>query len=52
MIHMGIEAPDFTAAPAVVEAAHRAILDGKMQYIPATGLPALREAIAEHYLRV
>ncbi|HEY4067028.1 MAG TPA: pyridoxal phosphate-dependent aminotransferase, partial [Burkholderiaceae bacterium] len=34
------------------EAAHRAMLDGKMQYTPATGLPALREAIAEHYLRV
>ena len=52
MIHMGIGEPDFTAAPAVVEAAHRAMLDGKMQYTPATGLPALREAISEHYLRV
>jgi aspartate/methionine/tyrosine aminotransferase len=52
MIHMGIGEPDFTAVPAVVEAAHRAMLDGKMQYTPATGLPALREAIAAHYLRV
>ncbi|HEY4316910.1 MAG TPA: pyridoxal phosphate-dependent aminotransferase [Herbaspirillum sp.] len=52
MIHMGIGEPDFTAAPAVVEAAHRAMLDGKMQYTSATGLPALREAIAGHYLQV
>ena len=52
MIHMGIGEPDFTAVPAVVEAAHRAMLDGKMQYTSATGLPALREAIAAHYLRV
>jgi aspartate/methionine/tyrosine aminotransferase len=52
MIHMGIGEPDFTAVPAVVEAAHRAMLDGKMQYTSATGLPALRDAIAEHYLRV
>ncbi|MDB5118680.1 MAG: aminotransferase, partial [Mucilaginibacter sp.] len=33
-------------------AAHRAMLDGKMQYTSATGLPALRAAIAAHYLRV
>ncbi|HWZ47990.1 MAG TPA: pyridoxal phosphate-dependent aminotransferase [Herbaspirillum sp.] len=52
MVHMGIGEPDFTAAPAVIEAAHRAMLDGKMQYTSATGLPALREAIAAHYLRV
>jgi aspartate/methionine/tyrosine aminotransferase len=52
MIHMGIGEPDFTAAPAVIEAAHRAMLDGKMQYTSATGLPALRAAIAAHYLQV
>jgi aspartate/methionine/tyrosine aminotransferase len=52
MIHMGIGEPDFTAAPAVIEAAHRAMLDGKMQYTSAVGLPALREAIAGHYVHV
>ncbi len=49
IINMGIGEPDFTAAPAVIEAATRAMADGRMQYSPATGLPELREAIAQHY---
>jgi len=49
IIHMGIGEPDFTAAPAVVQAANRAMAEGKMQYTSATGLPALREAISAHY---
>lgn len=49
IIHMGIGEPDFTAAPLVVEAASRAMGQGNTQYTSATGLPALREAIAEHY---
>ncbi len=52
IVHMGIGEPDFTAAPLVIEAASRAMADGKMQYTSATGIPALREAIAAHYLRV
>ena len=52
IIHMGIGEPDFTAAPAVIEAAAHAMADGRMQYTPATGLPALREAIAAHYRTV
>lgn len=52
IIHMGIGEPDFTAAPPVIEAATRAMADGKMQYTPATGIPALREAISDHYRRV
>jgi hypothetical protein len=40
LIHMGIGEPDFTAPPAVVEAATRAMAEGKMQYTSATGLPA------------
>jgi aspartate/methionine/tyrosine aminotransferase len=52
IIHMGIGEPDFTAAPPVIEAAARAMADGKLQYTSATGIPALREAIAEHYRRV
>lgn len=49
IIHMGIGEPDFTAAPAVIEAAAQAMSDGRTQYTPATGLPALREAISVHY---
>jgi aspartate/methionine/tyrosine aminotransferase len=52
IIHMGIGEPDFTAAAPVVEAAARAMADGKLQYTSAVGIPALREAIAAHYQRV
>ncbi|BEV16904.1 pyridoxal phosphate-dependent aminotransferase [Herbaspirillum sp. DW155] len=52
LIHMGIGEPDFTAPPAVVEAATRAMSEGKMQYTSATGLPALRTAISDHYRSV
>src|SRR5438445_7708988 len=52
IIHMGIGEPDFTAAAPVIEAATRAMAEGKMQYTSALGLPALREAIADHYRQV
>jgi aspartate/methionine/tyrosine aminotransferase len=49
IIHMGIGEPDFSAAAPVIEAASRAMAEGKLQYTSATGLPALRAAISEHY---
>src|SRR5688572_28421160 len=49
VIHMEIGEPDFTAAPPVVEAAVRALRDGRSAYTATLGLPALREAIAAHY---
>jgi aspartate/methionine/tyrosine aminotransferase len=49
VIHMEIGEPDFTAAPQVVEAAVRALRDGRSAYTATLGLPALRQAIAEHY---
>ena len=52
IIHMGIGEPDFTAPAPVIEAATRAMADGKLQYTAATGLPALREAISDHYRTV
>ncbi|MGE5652456.1 MAG: pyridoxal phosphate-dependent aminotransferase [Bacillota bacterium] len=52
IIHMGIGEPDFTAAQPVIDAAARAMADGRLQYTSATGIPALREAIAAHYQRV
>lgn len=52
IIHMGIGEPDFTAPPAVIEAATRAMQDGRMQYTAATGLPQLQLAISDHYRRV
>ncbi len=52
IIHMGIGEPDFTAPPPVIEAASRAMSDGRLQYTAATGISALREAISRHYLQV
>ena len=49
VIHMEIGEPDFTAAPQVVEAAVKALRDGRTAYTATLGLPALREAIAAHY---
>jgi aspartate/methionine/tyrosine aminotransferase len=49
VIHMEIGEPDFTATPQVVEAAVRALRDGRSAYTATLGLPALREAIAAHY---
>jgi len=49
MIYLNIGEPDFGAAPLVREAAQRAIRDGRTQYTQATGLPTLREQIAQWY---
>ncbi len=49
MIYLNIGEPDFTAPPLVLEAARRCLADGRTQYTHATGLPALREAIAGWY---
>lgn len=50
IIHMGIGEPDFTAPQIVIDAAGKAMADGRLQYTSALGVPALREAIARHYL--
>jgi aspartate/methionine/tyrosine aminotransferase len=49
MVFLNIGEPDFTAPPAVQAAAAACIATGRTQYTPATGLPALREAIAAWY---
>jgi aspartate/methionine/tyrosine aminotransferase len=49
IVYLAIGEPDFTASGPVVEAATRAMTEGRMQYTPATGLPALRQAIAAFY---
>lgn len=49
MIFLNIGEPDFTAPPAVQEAAAKAIRDGVTQYTQATGLMALRERISQWY---
>lgn len=51
VVHLEIGEPDFTAPAPVVEAGIRALRDGLTAYTATLGLPALREAIADHYLR-
>ena len=50
IVHLEIGEPDFTAPPAVAEAACRALRDGCTAYTAALGLPQLREAIARFYV--
>jgi aspartate/methionine/tyrosine aminotransferase len=51
IIHLSIGEPDFTAPDCVVSAATAALTAGRMQYTPATGIHALRDAIADDYAR-
>ena len=43
--------PDFNTPPPVIEAAHRAMLEGKTKYTPTPGILPLREAIARKLLK-
>lgn len=47
----GAGEPDFDTPEFIKEAAIQALHDGKTKYAPAPGLPALRSAIAEKYIR-
>ncbi len=47
VISFAIGEPDFPTPEHIVEAAHKALADGKTKYTPAAGIPELREAIAE-----
>jgi aspartate aminotransferase len=51
VIHLEIGEPDFDTPPHIVEAAAKALADGQTHYCPAPGIPALREAAAEHLSR-
>jgi len=45
IINLGIGQPDFRTPEHIVEAAIKALRDGHHGYTPATGIPALREAV-------
>lgn len=49
IVHMAAGEPDFPTAGPIVEAGRRALADGATHYSQAAGIPALREALAEHY---
>src|SRR5690606_23535037 len=46
-VNLGQGFPDFDCDPALVQAVAAAMAAGQNQYPPMTGVPALREAIAE-----
>ncbi len=45
----GAGEPDFDTPEFIKEACIQAIRDGKTKYAPAPGIPALRDALAQHY---
>ncbi|RJX30572.1 MAG: pyridoxal phosphate-dependent aminotransferase [Desulfarculus sp.] len=49
IIHLEVGEPDFDTPPVIVEAAIKALRDGRTHYTHSLGLRELREAIAEHY---
>ena len=46
IIHLQIGEPDFDTPEHIVEAAEEALAGGMTHYVPAPGIPALREAVA------
>ena len=48
IIHLEIGEPDFDTPKNIRDAATRAMNSGYTHYVPAAGIPELREAIAEH----
>jgi aspartate aminotransferase len=46
IIHLEIGEPDFPTAPHIVEAAVEALHAGHTHYVPAPGIPALRQSVA------
>ncbi len=49
IISLAVGEPDFTTPPNIIEAACRAMKEGKTHYTPPSGIKELREAIAEKY---
>jgi aspartate/methionine/tyrosine aminotransferase len=49
VVHMEIGEPDFPTPEPVLAAAREALAGGAIYYTSALGIPALREAIAQHY---
>ena len=47
VVSFGIGEPDFIPPPHILEAAKRALDEGKTHYTPTTGIPELREALVE-----
>ena len=51
IISFGSGEPDFTSPPSAMTSAKEAIDRGETHYTPATGIPELKEAVADYYAR-
>ncbi|MGH1482241.1 MAG: pyridoxal phosphate-dependent aminotransferase [Geminicoccales bacterium] len=51
VIDLGLGEPDFDTPSHIVEAAHRAALDGQTRYPPTGGTKALKDAVRAKFLR-
>jgi aspartate/methionine/tyrosine aminotransferase len=49
VIHMEVGEPDFPTPQPILDAACAFVRTGNVRYTPALGLPALREAVSNHY---
>ena len=49
VVHFEVGEPDFVSAEPIVQAGIKALEEGRTKYTQATGLPALRAAIADYY---
>jgi aspartate/methionine/tyrosine aminotransferase len=49
IIDFGLGEPDFPSPAPAIAACHQALAEGATRYTEVAGLPALREALAEHY---
>ncbi|MCS2611220.1 aminotransferase class I/II-fold pyridoxal phosphate-dependent enzyme [Halomonas dongshanensis] len=49
VIHLEVGEPDFSTPAPIIAAGQQALAEGRTRYTPATGLPALKVAIAKHY---
>jgi aminotransferase len=50
VVHMEMGRPDFDTPPHIVEAAVKAMREGKVHYAPNNGIPELRQAISDKYI--
>lgn len=51
IIHMEVGEPDFSTPAHIRESAKQALDRGMTRYTPSAGLPELREAVAEHFVK-
>ncbi len=51
IIHLEIGEPDFATADSIINAGHNALDNKYTHYTPSMGLPALRQTIADYYLK-